>query len=94
MIVITLDTVEDWRNKAEVRPLLRASCTYDGVYYEEVGKDNNLKPLIKRVPWQESHFNDLLRVERGGTTCFDLVALKSWLFPTNNQPAQFRKNSL
>ena len=92
MIVITLDTVEKRVNKWEVRQLLRASCTYEGVYYEEVGKDNNLKPLIKRVPWQESHFNDLLRVERGGTTCFDLVALKSWLFPTNNQPAQFRKN--
>tara|TARA_R110000772_G_scaffold265799_1_gene387547 strand:- start:13 stop:315 length:303 start_codon:yes stop_codon:yes gene_type:complete len=92
MIVITFDSVrKDSKAKEEYRMVNRASCSYAEVYYESVGDGDNLKKLLGLVPWDKCHFNDIVRVMRVNTSVFEEVPLKSWLFPVNNQPEQFRQ---
>jgi hypothetical protein len=103
MIVITFDSVrKNSKAKEEYRMVNRASCSYAGepmaladneVHYESVGDGDNLKKLMSLVPWDKCHFNDIVRVMRVNTSVFEEVALKSWLFPVNKQPEQFRRNA-
>ena len=94
MIVITFDSVrKSGKAKEEYRMVNRASCSYNELHYESVGDGDNMKKLLGLVPWDKCHFNDIVRVMRATTSVFEEVPLKSWLFPVNKQPEQFRRNA-
>ena len=95
MITITFDSVrKDSKAKEEYRMVNRASCSYNEVHYESVGDGDNLKKLLGLVPWDKCHFDSLVRVIRVNTSVFEEVTLKSWLFPVNKQPEQFRQKTV
>lgn len=80
-LTINLDSIEKWKSKQEYTTMQRASCTYNGQYYEYVSNGALVKPLLQAVAKQNGPISGLVEVLRGDTTCFHLAPIESWLFP-------------
>ncbi len=85
MISITLDSICRYSNNKEYRNINRASCTYNGEYYESVSDDNNIRKLIALMPCTEDHYSAIVSISRRGTKVFEDTTLKAWLNPHKGQ---------
>jgi hypothetical protein len=85
MISIELDSVCRYSTSKEYRNINRASCTYNGDYYESVSDDNNIRKLIALMPCTEAHSSAIVSISRRGTKVFEDTTLKAWLNPQKQQ---------